>query len=479
MNESAARHVLLMQAIETADQEGQVLSDADRLHASRTAREMANWRATEMQASDLSVPVFLDQRARLVLERVTERHAAFRAVTKPGARWPLYALPLAGLAAGAAIDHVAHPHRIDILSAPLLGILAWNLLVYVLLLVRLLMRALRARTPGGGLLARKLAGTLAGVRPAAARLPHPLITAAASFGARWRAAAAPLTAARVECALHLAACTFTAGVIASLYLRGLLTQYVVGWESTFLDAGQVHALMAAVFTPATTLLGMAGFSVSDIEALRFGAPAQLVAGAHWVHLYAATLVLLVVLPRAVLAALAGLRALWHARHFAVDLADPYFARLCGTGSLVAGPRTLRVIPYSYQLDDPRLRALNEVARRMFGDRVELALRPSAAYGEAPPDIDRAEKTVTAALFNAAATPETDTHGAFLRQLHQKLGEPPRALVDLSVFAGRLGTQPDGAQRLATRRDLWRRFGESHSVPVSFIDLQAPEKGELP
>ncbi|TFW27137.1 DUF2868 domain-containing protein [Massilia arenosa] len=479
MNETTARRVLLMQAIETADQEGQVLSDADRLHASRTAREMANWRATETHAPDLSVPVFLDQRARLVLERVTERHPAFRGVTKPGSRWPLYLLPLVGLFAGAAIDHVAHPHRIDILSAPLLGIIAWNLLVYALLFVRLLLRVIPGREAGVGLLTRKLSGTLAGIRPAAARLPHPLLTATASFGSRWRAAAAPLTGARVECALHLAACAFTAGVIASLYMRGLLTQYIVGWESTFLDAGQVHALMAAVFTPATKLLGMTGFSISEMEALRFGAPVHPAVGAHWVHLYAATLALIVVLPRAMLAALAGLRALWLARHFAVDLADPYFARLCGTGSLLAGPRTLRIIPYSFQLDDPRTRALNDIAQRMFGDRVELALRPSVVYGEAPPEIGREARTLTAALFNAAATPEQDTHGAFLRQLHQALGELPRALVDISGIAARLGHQPDSAQRLATRRDLWRRFAESHSVPVSFIDLQAPEKGELP
>jgi hypothetical protein len=34
---------------------------------------------------------------------------------------------------GAGLDHIANPHRVDLLSAPLLLIVAWNLLVYLAL----------------------------------------------------------------------------------------------------------------------------------------------------------------------------------------------------------------------------------------------------------------------------------------------------------------------------------------------------------
>ena len=45
------------------------------------------------------------------------------------------ALPLLALLLGAALDRITDPHRVDLLSAPLLLIIAWHVLVYLGLLI--------------------------------------------------------------------------------------------------------------------------------------------------------------------------------------------------------------------------------------------------------------------------------------------------------------------------------------------------------
>ena len=191
------------------------------------------------------------------------------------------------------------------------------------------------------------------------------------FARDWNRLAASLNYARIARMLHLAAALFAAGAIASLYLRGIVSEYRVGWESTFLGANAVHGLLSAVFWPVVHLLGMQPFSVDQVAALQFSQPPQPASGARWVHLYAALLALIVVLPRAVLAALAWRRERQLVRTFPLDLQEPYFQRLlAGAGGAVgggAGPRAgathagaLSVWPYSFRLNDARRQGLQEV-----------------------------------------------------------------------------------------------------------------------
>ena len=113
--------------------------------------------------------------------------------------------------------------------------------------------------------------------------------------------------------LHVCAAALAIGAMASLYARGLLVQYQVGWESTFLQADQVHALLSILFKPALLAFGVQGFSLADVQALQWPQTAPVGGGARWVHLYAATLLLLVVVPRGVLSAVAYLCLLYTSR----------------------------------------------------------------------------------------------------------------------------------------------------------------------
>jgi len=485
MNEQVARNVVLVRAIETADVAHAVLSDDDRKFATRSARELAAWQAADAQVAT-NQHHFLQQRAEQILKRLGERIPAFGVFHKraPGLTGIWLALPFLAFLFGAALDRIADPHRVDLLSAPLLGIIAWNLLVYLGLLVWTLVPAARKRKSGAPLLQRLSTGKVAVPR----KLPAPLADGVAHYLANWSALSEPLTRARVTRTFHLAAAGFALGAIASLYLRGLLTQYVTGWESTFLDAQQVHTLLSWLFTPALTVFPfLQGFTLPELEALRFGSTiggiGGVAGGERWVHLYGATMLLLVIAPRLVLATIAAIHARRLKRNFPIDLDQPYYRKLAD--SVGAGtPAVLRVIPYSYTLDEPRDRGLWAVAAAALGAQARVQLLPAVAYGVEPKEamrdavLNEAGITVTAVLFSLAATPEKENHGALLDHLAKRVPRGVAVLLDESPLLERGGDQAGASTRVAERIALWRQFCSFHGVSAHVVNLLDPDRHAL-
>lgn len=473
MNEQIARNVVLVRAIETSDQQRAILSEDDRMYASRSAKELAQWQASD-SGSEVTFEHFLQQRSEQILKRIAERTPAFAAVVKRRSAFNVLAIlvPALALALGAGIDRIGDPHRVDLLSAPLLLMLAWNGLVYAGLLAWMLVPASKKIGRHAGVLQRLVAGRTVLPR----KLPQGLSKALLSFASEWTALSARLSKARLSRTLHLSAVLFAVGAMLSLYARGFLTQYVAGWESTFLDAAQVHAILSALFLPALSLFGLQGFSIFDIEALRFSASTPTLGGARWVHLYAATLFLLVVLPRILLA----LSAHWQIRrlenNFPLDLAQPYFRKLDPT--LGAVPAVLRVLPYSFTLDEVRDRGLSAVAVQLLGEQARVMLRPAQAYGEeiaqGGTSSDDPGVTLTAALFNLSATPEQENHGAFLDSLLRHKGRAVTVLIDESAYLERIGSE-----RIATRIALWRAFCHFHQLEVTIVNLLDPTAHPAP
>jgi hypothetical protein len=490
MNERIARDVVLVRAIETADQKREVLSEDDRMYASRSAKELAQWQASDAK-SEVTTDHFLQQRSEQILKRIAERTPSFAAFTKRrnGLKGLALALPVAALLLGAGLDRITDPHRVDLLSAPLLLIIAWNLLVYLGLLV---WACLPASKPGGAksaLLHKLSVGKTALPR----KLPHALSAGLLGFMAEWAQLSAKLTAARLSRTIHLSAALFAAGALLSLYARGFLSQYSAGWESTFLDATQVHTILSTLFMPAVSLFHLPDFSLAEIEALRFGQAAPSAAGgARWVHLYAATIFLLVVLPRLALAIFSNWRATRLEKHFHLDLQQPYFLKLgeaLGTGAgaapgALAGGGILRVLPYSFTLDETRDKGLSAIATMLLGEQARLMLRPSTAYGEEAAEalrdtqLDDAGVALTAVLFSLAATPEKENHGAFLEYLARHSARGIGVLVDESGFAERIGAQTGGQARIAERIALWQQFCSFHHTTASIVNLIDPSARPL-
>ena len=131
-----------------------------------------------------------------------------------------------------------------------------------------------------------------------------------------------------------------------------------------------------------------------------------------------------------------------ALRFPIDLQQPYFRNLADHVGAGPGPVTLRVLPYSFTLDESRDRGLSEIAASMFGAQTRVMLRPSLPYGEDPKSLlqdlhpETGDATVTAVLFNLAATPEQENHGALLAAIARQLPGGVTVLADESSMTER-------------------------------------------
>jgi len=348
VTEPQLRTLLLAQAIEQADARHTLVSAVELQDATRNAVAAARARGLPR----VGVAEVMLERATTIANHASGRDSTVAALHAPHAPhaphtqrpgtgglgpWVARGLPLAALLLGLAIDRISNAHRVDLLSPPLLTVLAWNLAVYLLIA----WRAMRPhRAPGAWL------------RQALRPLHHPFGRAergrglaariAADFHQRWWTHAADLLQQRAARVLHLCAAAWGAGIALSLLLRGLVVRYQFGWESTFLDATQVHAIVSVLFAPLTLLLGLAPFTLQEIAATQNfagesgAAGAGGAAGSRWVGMYVGLLLLAVVLPRLALAAWARWRE--HRWQGHIDPQSPAFDPLRASlpGDLVLG-----------------------------------------------------------------------------------------------------------------------------------------------
>ena len=492
MNEARAREVLMLQAFETVQPAGPCWTEEDCAWATRLALQDG--------AAD-SAEGFIVRRARHAMQRLLPREPAaakWHARHLRHARWVGWAL-LAGALLGVLADSIGSGQRINLLAPPLWAVLAWNLVVYGLLVGHALAHVRRRPTRPGGLvrltqrlfrLGRSLPGAArqsAGSSGRSAGKPTAGSRAALqAFAALWLRCGAPLSAARAAALLHAASAALALGLIGGLYLRGLVLDYRAAWESTFLSTDTAHALLAALLAPALALSGIGLPDVAAFEALRsvHGGTATGASAAPWIHLLALTLLLFVVLPRSALALAGAMRSRWLAGHMPLPLTDAYFQRLARQQQGVVAQVT--VVPYAATPGAQAalgLRAvLATVLAPVLGDGLQIQIAPTVAFGtEDDPAAHRplpAGSTLVVALFELAATPEAENQGRFVQQLAARVpaGASTVLMIDETAFRQRFGAD---STRLAQRREAWRAFAETLGTLPVFADLAAPDLAAAP
>ncbi len=305
MTEDQAREVVLLMARESprgvAREQATLWSPADGDWATRQALATVGEQTTP--------EAFVTARAALALQRLLPRDDVARRWLQRRvwhAGWLVLALLLGSLA-GVAVDQLGTPQRVNLLAPAVWAVVAWNLFVYAALL-----------WPAGA------GGAAAGGDGWRARLAA-WFEGHDGVAADWARLCTPLSMQRLTLLMHAAAAALALGLIIGLYLRGLVLDYRAGWQSTFLSADAVQTLLGLLLAPASGLTGISVPAVAPLQ-LAPGAAAQ-ASAAPWIHLYAATLLLAVVLPRTLLA----LRAAWAARrlsaHFVLPLNTAYFEGL--------------------------------------------------------------------------------------------------------------------------------------------------------
>ncbi|MBP6814718.1 MAG: DUF2868 domain-containing protein [Burkholderiaceae bacterium] len=498
--ETTAQRLLLVRAAEQAGELGPL---------NRTDLEWADRAGAGPPAGPASGPPAAVRRAERLFERLVDRDPHLPRWLA-GLRWPAWVGPIviagAGLA-GMASDAIGPAARINLLAAPLLGVLAWNLAVMASTGAASARQAWRtawrhyrpaapassASSHGGPQAGGPQAGGPQAGGPQSGRgswLAHAVDRAArwqsgirseaspatgagdwrSRFAADWLRASAPLTRARAGALLHSAAAVLAGSMLAGLYLRGLAFEFRAGWESTFLDAPAVHTLLSLVLGPASALSGIPLPDAGQLALLRFDRGPGENAG-PWIHLLAITIALFAVAPRALMA----LAAAQTVRRLRADfpLPDPALgqdpAAAPGDG---VGQRVLAV-PCGWRISASASRALADELRRTAGSAAEIAIAASIAPEQADepqglPVLSEASRVIV--VFNLSATPERETHGRCLLALQHRMvrGTPLEAWIDGAAFASRFAGQP---QRLAERQAAWQDLLREYSLPARFVHLE--------
>lgn len=502
MNIQTLRTVLLVQSIEESDRGGDVLPLADRADATRTAvRETPPGPLRQTGAVfPRSAEAFLARRAELLLARVRMRSPAVDHIlaVAAGFTWLGRAVLVLALVAGLTLSALDGSRRINILSFPLIGLIAWNLFVYAVLLAALIRRR-RAKGLGGGsrsfwsghFYQRWVGRRVDSLLGQSTRFNAPLATALRRFTSEWTAIVHPLLLERAQQLLHLAAVLVAVGLIAGLYVRGIVFRYEAGWESTFLGAPSVRALVGLVYGPAAALAGIALPTAQGIDALRWTGTSGGGAAASWIHLIAVTAALYIVLPRLILAGVARLR-LWR-----LSTSPPLPASLLGHArALLVGAaggvalESASVIPFAYEPSPESVAGLNILLAAALGGGVRVELRAPVRYGaedEFRRQLEQGAAEWVVLLMTVASTPEAENHGTAIAALRDSLarlpGAPPLLVViDTGPYSQRMHGDASFDQRLTERRRLWSEFVAGYGLRACIVNLSrivagAPSESE--
>ncbi len=480
MREASLRDVLFVRAFEQADENGELLSQRERQIASREVRAELALGGSEPQPEE-----FLARRAARLRDRVLRAHPAAERVFELSGRrgMPAWTAFLGALVLGAAIDHLGSSQRINLLDFPILGLLAYNLVVYLVLFLsdlgtsgtRRISEGRASRAAASGIVARLLLWAASPERfwSRSAKDEGQVAVATQRYVRDWYRVAAKLHLARGAAWMHLCAAGLMLGAVSGMYLRGLVLQYEAGWESTFLTPGAVQALLDTIFAPAAWILGS---GVPEVAALR--GPGGGGDAAQWIHLYGVTGALWVVLPRLGLAFFAQRKAQALSRDISLRIEDDaYFMRLLSTER--GAGREVTIQAYSYHPAARAADGLKTMMLDLFGGRVRVSSLEPAAYGEDPapgPAKDEATSHCRVTLFSLAQSPEHEVHGEFLRRLIEAVEGAPgtRALlvvIDSGPYRARLGSDAEASDRLEERTRNWTRVLRDAGLEAVVCELE--------
>lgn len=459
------QRVLKWRALEEGDADG-VLVNAER-RRDATAHTRAGL-ASEEVTGDV-----LDERSTSFLHRRVEwleREAigwrgpliqVLDSLQVPQGRW---AWAWAGWALafgmGYMLTDLGQSSEFNLLALPLLGLLLWNAVVIVLGLV-LELRPLRLGKESGGSLARGLARGV--VRPSRTEAPAQT-PVSVQVTTRFEALAWPLAWQRLQLRLrmwlHIGAAIMALGGATALYARGWSHEYRAVWESTILEKDHAKDFFETLFKPASSVLrtSVPLEKLSDMHRTG-GKAAQPAPALPWIHLYAGTLLVLVTLPRLLLAGVGALRC---------GSATSAAIRRLAWGSYLrgllraveGGDQSIQVLVHAVEPTPARCEVWDRGIRARFGGMARAEYVHIHAGDE--DEFAAAWEPNSAGLvilFNMATTPEAEVQRRLVADVRQRLltrhAEPELlVLLDATGLAGRWSPE-----KIAGREQLWTQMVE--------------------
>jgi hypothetical protein len=232
----------------------------------------------------------------------------------------------------------------------------------------------------------------------------------------WHRTEGNLASLRLRRALHLGAIALCLGALLGTYVRGIFLEYAVVWRSTFVrDPGTVRILLDALLGPASLLLRGRGFETTEVEALLgpAGVPAAL-----YIHLLALAAAMYVLVPRAVLAVSATFGLRRRGRRLAIDLDEPYYARLLEHGRALQLETISEPLALEMRIEGAKLAEGVAVFVRdqLYDARVVPVLRSFRERGGRIADLEAELAAACQAFEPTLERFVTQAHAAYVRAL---------------------------------------------------------------
>ena len=381
---------------------------------------------------------------------------------RPSIRNAAGLLFLAAFILGALTDKLASPEPfINLLSFPFWGVIAWNVLVYGILLLGALGLICPDRFPVRGTVSALLAGKL--TRLLRRTSPD------TAFRVEMAQLLVPVYEKQAAYLMHLAALAFAFGLIAEIGFRGISTAFVVGWESTWF-AQNPEAIKA--FIDWTYGLIPFGGTLPDAATLEAMQSDRLVFRMHqvnaapWLIRMMVLLTVFVIIPRLLLAliSLSAVRFCLNRLHLTVS--DSYFVSVLTEGkeSVHLGPLVI-IADKAFKGSD---KATLDNLSLLWGNPKPIV--EELDYDAPPfvvPDIFRdGENPFVLILSDALKTPEEELAGALFSTVNNTETTEKAFLCAVLLDTRRLRDRFDVYPgRLTERIDTWTRFAASFGLTV--------------
>lgn len=480
MNSRAVSKILLIQALEQSDPQARYISHPTRQRATQHAKTRSSH---EPIASTESSIQFLTNRAESLWNLLSTSYPiiteSFRGAQ---ATIPFTIVAIPAFAAGLLINGLGTSQQVNLLNFPLVILLLWNIGTYAgTILPPLLGKDLT------GPLLRHLSKGFATATEWLGKGPWPkialpgradrewILQSTERFMNLWWRHCHPIIISRVRHLLHIGSACLALGIILSMYVRGLVLDYQATWESTFLSAAQVHTVLHGLLGPAAWLLGFPFPPAEDLAHLQ--APGH-GSAAPWIHMWALTAFVGIVIPRVILAWLSARFAHNAAQSFTLNLDEPYYLQLLSTerGQGIQ----IDILSYSYQPSPAALDFLGQCLLDLIGNQATLHWRDPLPYGETSvPWLQETSSPQTMVLVcNLAQTPEAEVHGELFHMLQASIescnGQHHLLLVLDQEPYRHFADQTQMRERLQT----WQRLANDYHLQIVDFNAKNTSRDQL-
>lgn len=457
--------VLRWRALEEGDADGTLVNAERRREA--TAHSRAGLTSEEIKTDTLDdrAQSFLDKRASwLEAEAIGWRGDLIRVLDSlrvPQGRWSWAVVGwIAAGVAGYWMTDLGQEREFNLLALPLVGLLAWNAVVIVL---GMLCELLPSHTLAGrgGWLAELLAHGVSSARKA--KQPDAVQERFADLA--WPLAWRRLQA-RMRAWLHIGAAMLALGGAVALYARGWSKEYRAVWESTLLTDEGAKTFFGTLFKPASSAVGMP-VPLDKVPEMRRTAekPVSPAPALPWIHLYAGTLLVLVIMPRLALAGIGVARIHRGMAKRARALSwGPYVRRLLN--AVEGGQERVEVLVHGMDPTASQREVWDRGILERFGGMARAEYTRILAGDEDDfASLWQPTGPLLVMLFNMATTPEAEVQRRLVNDIRQRLltKQPEPEFVILLDGTSLGGRWPE--DKIAGRERLWSQMMEGLGAEV--------------